>query len=231
MCGNTDAKFFCFFDLPALPIEALDEESHKEIVYDHLGNTMRCLDWPSARAWGEKSVEFGIFSSRFHSPYFIQDADELSSILRRFKGTNLSNHFESHAILIGTKHAINLFNKPPKLSNGKRSGLEFLMSYYYLDFLNTYYKEILDQVQAKKNSNQNCEEKLKFIGKAIKIVTDPADPWKTKFDKYAQLIFKQEPRDDDLGMKEWIEAITSIILGVNVSGVIDRASYIASRII
>ncbi|EFP86482.1 uncharacterized protein PGTG_12438 [Puccinia graminis f. sp. tritici CRL 75-36-700-3] len=139
-------------------IKVLDKENHREIVYDHLGNTMRSLDWPS----------------------------------------------------------------PSKLSNGKRPRLEFLMSYYYLDFLHTYYKEILDHVQATNLENQKSEKKRKFLGEAIKIFTDPADPWKTKFDKYSRLIFQQKPHDD-LEMKEWIEAITSIILELEVSGVIDRA--------
>ncbi|KAA1113309.1 hypothetical protein PGT21_027776 [Puccinia graminis f. sp. tritici] len=213
-------------------IKVLDKENQKELVYDHLGNTMRSLDWLSARAWGEKSVEFGIVSSRFHSPYFIREADELSQMLIRFKGTPPSNDFRNNPIHSGTQHAINLFNQPPKLSDGKRPRLEFLMSYYYLDFLHTYYKEIVDHLQAANLENQKSEKKRKFLGEAIKIFTDPADPWKPKFDKYSRLIFQQKPHDD-LEMKEWIEAITSIILELKVSGVIDRAFYIAmtSRIL
>ncbi|KAA1131704.1 hypothetical protein PGTUg99_013198 [Puccinia graminis f. sp. tritici] len=207
-------------------IKVLDKENHREIVYDHLGNTMRSLDWPSVRAWGERSAEFGIVSSRFLSPYFIQEADELSQMLIRFKGPTPSNDLRNKPIHSATQHAINLVNQPSKLSNGKRPRLEFLMSYYYLDFLHTYYKEILDHIQATNLENQKSERKRKFLGEAIKIFTDPADPWKTKFDTYSRSIFQQKPRDD-LEMKEWIEAITSIILELEVSGVIDRACYIA----
>ncbi|KAA1090897.1 hypothetical protein PGT21_017232 [Puccinia graminis f. sp. tritici] len=190
-------------------IQALDPESQRRLVHDSLEIMMKALE----KKFYPRETDTSEFIT-IYKPFFQKNMYLEKKITNdHFSSMSDSENLETERIeQIGPilQYAYKCIQKPPKNSDRKKSTHEFVFSYYFLNYIDTFDKEAIEKSNVEGINIELLKKQLKLIRDTCRILNDPFDFYEKNQLKLEKKITQyKKNKEMEKWSKEFEEALFS----------------------
>ncbi|KAI7954606.1 hypothetical protein MJO28_005006 [Puccinia striiformis f. sp. tritici] len=203
------------------PLTALSAANQRYAVYLVLRVIIRHAPWRLYWFWEtvRSSDRFKEICKLFNQDDFFQKVNSLSDALSKTPHQNHLSHDKSLPVVLLVNDALDFFQRPSLLKGTDFDRLEFLVTYYILDFLDQFYRPILTEILRSRSHSELFDKQLHFMRGNLKFyqnrVEDPKYP-----DERQDMTFLETYKDsfhEDSRLHGWIEEVANNLMQQNLS--------------